>query len=239
MEKTRLDRFVQKYNLGGNAEQVKWSFKDNKLITDFVTEDRSLKGLVVMNNMHFDNIDIGVYDTAQLQRLLGVLGEDITVDINRMGERAVGLNIKNGSVSVDFNLSDLSIIPNSQKMKRIPDFGTQIKIDNKFIETFIKGKAALPDTATFSIISKGDVPTVVVGYAKTNTNRVNIPVETIIWDIEEPITFNAEMFKEILVANKECKSAVLEVSTAGLAKVNFKIDDYDSTYYLVATQGTD
>jgi len=239
MEKTRLDRFVQKYNLGGNAEQVKWSFKDNKVMTDFVTEDRSLKGLVIMNNMHFDTMDIGIYDTAQLQRLLGVLGEDITVDINRVGDRAVALNIKNGSVSVDFNLSDLSIIPDSQKMKSIPDFGTQIKIDSKFIETFIKSKAALPDTQTFSIISKKDVPTIVVGYAKTNTNRVNIPVETITWDITDPVTFNAEMFKEILVANKECKSAVLEISTAGLARVNFKVDDYDSTYYLVATQGVD
>jgi len=77
MEKTKLNRFVQKYNLNGNAEQVKWSFKDNKLMTDFVTEDKSLKGIVIMDNMHFENMDIGVYDTAQLQRLLGVLGEDI------------------------------------------------------------------------------------------------------------------------------------------------------------------
>ena len=237
MEKTKLNRFVQKYNLNGNAEQVKWAFKDNKLMTDFVTEDKSLKGIVVMDNMHFDDMDIGVYDTAQLQRLLGVLGEDISVNISKMGDKAVALNIKNGSVSVDFNLSDLTIIPGSQELKTLPEFGTQIKIDNKFIETFIKGKMALPDSTTFSILSKKHVNMVVVGYAATNTNRVNIPVETLTWDIEEPITFNAELFKEILVANKECKSAILEVSTAGLARINFKVDDYDSTYYIVATRG--
>ena len=43
----------------------------------------------------------------------------------------------------------------------------------------------------------------------------------------------------MLVANKECKSAVLEVSNEGLAKVNFKIDDYDSTYYIVAMTDVD
>ena len=53
------------------------------------------------------------------------------------------------------------------------------------------------------------------------------------------ISFNANFFKEILVANKECTSAVLEVSNEGLAKVNFKIDDYDSTYYIVAMQDVD
>ena len=43
----------------------------------------------------------------------------------------------------------------------------------------------------------------------------------------------------MLVANRECSSAVLEVSTEGLAKVNFKIDDYNSTYHIVAMQDVD
>ena len=38
----------------------------------------------------------------------------------------------------------------------------------------------------------------------------------------------------MLVANKECESATLEVSSQGLARINFKVDEYDATYYLVA-----
>ena len=72
-----------------------------------------------------------------------------------------------------------------------------------------------------------------IGYSSTNTNRVNIPTESESCDIDTPITFNANLFKEVLVANRECSSAILEVSTEGLARVNFKIDDYDSTYYIV------
>ena len=79
----------------------------------------------------------------------------------------------------------------------------------------------------------------IIGYANTNTNRVNIPVDTEVTDITDPIFFNANLFKEVLVANRECSSAVLEVSTEGLARVNFKVDDFDSTYYIVAMQDVD
>ena len=78
-----------------------------------------------------------------------------------------------------------------------------------------------------------------IGYSSTNTNRVNIPTECDTCDIDKPITFNANLFKEVLVANRECSSAILEVSTEGLARVNFKVDDFDSTYYVVAMQDVD
>jgi len=80
---------------------------------------------------------------------------------------------------------------------------------------------------------------VIIGYSSTNTNRVNIPVSCDECNIDTPITFNANLFKEVLVANKDCTSAVLHVSSEGLAKVNFKVDDYDSTYHIVATQDVD
>ena len=80
---------------------------------------------------------------------------------------------------------------------------------------------------------------VVIGYSSTNTNRVNIPVETTSSNLDKSISFNANLFKEVLVANRECTSAVLEVSNEGLAKVNFKVDDYDSTYFVVAMQDVD
>ena len=92
---------------------------------------------------------------------------------------------------------------------------------------------------TFSVVKTDDGCQVVIGYSSTNTNRVNIPVESTSCDVDTPITFNANLFKEVLVANRECSSAILEVSTEGLAKVNFKIDDYDSTYFIVAMQDVD
>ena len=124
-------------------------------------------------------------------------------------------------------------------INRLPDFETKIKLDSNFINTFIKGKSALSDIDSFAVVNGKNGCEVIIGYASTNTNRVNIPVDCTECDITSPITFNAKMFKEMLVANKECTSAVLEVSTEGLAKVNFKVDDYDSEYFVVAMQDVD
>ena len=79
----------------------------------------------------------------------------------------------------------------------------------------------------------------VIGYSSINTNRVTIPVETETYEDIEKVSFNANLFKDVLVANKECETATLEVSEKGLSKINFKVDQYDVTYYLVAVQDVD
>ena len=71
---------------------------------------------------------------------------------------------------------------------------------------------------------------------KIKTNRVTLPVETESYDKIENVSFNANLFRDVLIANKECEGATLEVSSGGLARINFKIDEYDATYYLVAEQ---
>ena len=239
MQKTKLNRFIQKYNLNGNVNSVKWSAKDNTLSTTFVTDDKSLMGNVKVDNFNFDNGSVGVYTTDQLIKLLGVLGEDVTMDVSRFGDKAVSLKVKNGSVSVDYTLSDLSVIPDPPQLKRLPDFQTTIKVDSNFIDTFIKGKSALTEAETFTIVNNNGKAEVVIGYASTNTNRVNIPVETITNELSDNISFNANLFRDVLVSNRECTSATLEVSNEGLARISFKVDDYDSTYFIVATQGVD
>ena len=175
----------------------------------------------------------------QLIKLLGVLGEDVTMNVSRSADKAISMNVANGVVSVDYTLSDLSVIPDPPQLKRIPDFQTQIKVDSSFIETFVKGKSALSEAETFTIVNGKTGPEVVIGYATTNTNRVNIPVETTSNGLTDNISFNANLFRDVLVSNKECTSATLEVSNDGLARISFKVDDYDSTYFIVATQGVD
>ena len=72
-----------------------------------------------------------------------------------------------------------------------------------------------------------------------NTNRVTIPVTTSTFENIDNISFNANLFKEVLIANKDCESATLQVSSEGLAKISFKIDDFTSTYWLVAASEVD
>ena len=239
MQKSKLDKFISKYNLGGNVNSVKWKSSGDSISTSFVTPDKSLLGNVRVDKFPFDEAEIGVYQTDQLKSLINVLGDDVSLNLTRFGDKAVSLKVKNGPVSVDYVLSDLSVISDPPQMKRLPEFGTKIKLDSNFISTFIKGKGALSDIDTFAVVKTDSGCDVVIGYSSTNTNRVNIPTECDTCDIDKPITFNANLFKEVLVANRECSSAILEVSTEGLARVNFKVDDFDSTYYVVAMQDVD
>ena len=159
MQKSKLDRFIQKYNLGGNVNSVKWKSNGDTLTTSFVTPDKSLLGNVKVDKFSFDSAELGIYQTDQLKSLIGVLGDDISLDLTKFGDKAVSLKVKNGEISIDYVLSDLSVIPDPPALKRLPEFGTKIKLDTKFINTFVKGKAALSDVDSFTIINNNSVPT--------------------------------------------------------------------------------
>jgi hypothetical protein len=237
MNKDKLNRFIQKYNLGGNVNSVKWKTDSNKLTTTFITPDKSLLGEVSVDDFTFEDSELGVYQTDQLQKLIGVLSDNINLSVSRSNGRPTSLNIQNGTASIDYVLSDLSVIADPPNLKKVPEFDTRIKLDTRVIDTFIRGKGALSDVDSFTILNENGKLVIVIGYSNINTNRVNIPVECEVNNLEDPITFNANLFREILVANRECTSAVLEVSSQGLARVNFKVDEYDSTYHIVSLQG--
>ena len=156
--------------------------------------------------------------------------------LNSSGDKAISLVVSDTDAKVNYMLSDLSVINQPPALKQLPEFQVKIKVNTKFITKFISGKGALPDTDTFTVITDDDNVKVVIGYSAINTNRVTIPVETETFEDISKVSFNANLFKEVLSANKECESATLEVSQEGLSRINFKVDEYDVTYYLVAVQ---
>ena len=83
MEKGKLGRFVQKYNLAGLVESVKWETKDNALTTAFISDDKSVLGKVTMTDFGYGDTTFGVYDTSKLTKMLSVLGESIDFEISQ------------------------------------------------------------------------------------------------------------------------------------------------------------
>ena len=239
MDKYKLTRFIDKYHLGGNVNAVVINSKGDTLSTRFITGDKALLGELEMNSWSFQDSELGVYDTEQLSRLLGVLDDDVSLNLTQSGDKAIALEISDQYSKVNFMLSDKSVINQPPPLKGIPEFQLKIKVDTNFITRFIGGKSALPDTDTFTVITSNDGVKLIIGYSSINTNRVTIPVETETYEDIENVSFNANLFRDVLVANKECETATLEVSEKGLSRINFKVDQYDVTYYLVAVQDVD
>lgn len=240
MNKQKLVKFIDKYNLGGLVNSAILSFKDNTLNTRFTSGDKSLLGILSMDKWDFEDGEFGVYNTEQLVKLLSVLDDDVTMTVSKAGEKAVSIQMSDSVSKVNYMLTDTSVISRPPVPESLPqNFELKININQQFISKFISGKQALPETDTFTIVTNNDKANVVIGYASVNTNRVTIPVSTTEYKHMDLISFNAGNFKEILSANKECESALLEVSPDGIAKITFKIDNYKSTYYLVAVQDVD
>ena len=241
MNKQKLVRFINKYHLNGIADSVvlKSSSTEELLSTRFVSSDKTLLGVIQMDKGNFEDANIGIYTTEQLLKLLSVLDEDINISITKSGDKSISMKLSDSLSSVNYMLSDPSIINEPPQLQTIPNFELSIDITSTVINKFISGKSALPDTTTFTVVTDNDATQLVIGYSTVNTNRVTIPVTTSEFYPLERTSFNAEYFSNILVANKECESATLQVSSEGLAKINFKIDDYTSTYWLVATSEVD
>ena len=240
MNKSKLTRFISKYHLGGTVNSVILNSNNNKLSTRFISGDKSVVGKVVLSKFkHLEPCELGVYNTGQLSSLLSVLGDDVDVSLSRAGDKFISMELEDTKrkTKSKYMLSDLSVIPTPPELKNLPDsFELGLKVDAHFINTFISGKGALSEAETFTILTENGETKIVIGYASIASNRVTIPVETTKQADIEPISFNANMFASILNANKDCESATLEVSSAGLSRIKFSIDNYDSEYFLVSTQ---
>ena len=239
MNKQKLVSFINKYYLNGTVNSVILNSKSNKLSVRFISGDKTLLGELEMDKWQFEDSEVGIYSTEQLLKLLSVLDEDINVTINKAGDKSIALKVSDASSSVNYMLSDISIISKPPQLKSVPNFELKIDVTPNFMNKFISGKSALAETDNFTVITDGSETKLVIGYASINTNRVIIPVTTTESSNIDNVSFNANIFKEVLTANKECESATLEVSSEGLSKITFRVDDFSVTYWLVASTNDD
>lgn len=232
MKKSYIERFISKYNLGGGTDSVTWIADKKGLTTKFISDDKHVIGTISTKNITLDVGQYSIYDTPVLKGLMSVLDDDVDITVNSPNGKATSLTLKDGTSKVVFVLSDPNNIASVPALKTLPDFENIIILDSVFIERFVKAKGALPDVATFTVLSDGKIVQIVLGYDNNNTNRITLSAESEVVEKIEPIDFHAKYMREILSANREAKSGKLEVSSQGLARITFVIDDFDVVYYL-------
>lgn len=235
MEKTKFERFISKYNLGGACESVLYTVENKTITTRAISDDKNVLCEVTAPSMGMLDGTYAVYETAKLRSLLGVLGDTLGVSIRKSSNKPVGIEFSDGTTDVTFVLADASVIPTVPDLKKLPPMDLTITMDEQFINTFVKAKGALSEVDTFTVMSDGEETTaqVILGYSSLNTNRVKIKATTTKAVALDAISFSAKYLREILVANKDAKGGQLEISSKGLAKTSFTADGITSTYYLV------
>jgi len=228
MKKASLEQFINRYNLGGEVESVKITSTDSEMKVSFISDDKTLLGEVTSKEGEFPNGEFGVYTTSQLKALLGVLESSMDVDSTESY-----IKFSDKGTSVNYMLADLSVIPVVPDLKAVPPMNVQITLDDDFTSKFIKSKGALSESDTFTFECKGGNGEIILGYSSINTNRISMKVECKCDGDVSPISFSAKYLKEILNANRGSKSANLQISSQGLANIEFEKDNLTSKYYLV------
>ena len=92
MNSSQLNRFINKYHLGGEIKSVKWASDGNSLVTRFISGDKSVLGEVKLDN--FDGVqasELGVYNTPQLASLLNILSEDVEFNLTNAGDKFISI----------------------------------------------------------------------------------------------------------------------------------------------------
>jgi len=236
MNKITLDTFIQKYNLGGNVNSVKWNSDGETLSTRFVSSDKSLLGELTLTKQTLPEFEVGVYDTPLLSKMLGTLADKVDFTLTKVDNNPVAFHLNDSVISVDYVLAAVGVIPDVPDLKNEPEYNTLVNIDTQFINSFIRGKGALADVETFAVNPVDGGLEFVIGYSDINSNRISIKVQSGAVSLTDPVVFNANLFKEVLNANKECSKATLQISDKGLAHIEFNVDDFNVKYWLVSQQ---
>ena len=243
MDKQTLMGVVNRFYLGGQTQSAPVVSTKDTLSCSFINSAKSCVGDIVLAKNGFGDYEMGLYEIQDLIKLLNVLDGELVIEANEVGDVVSQLVVsqKTNNTKVNYGLARLDVVSKKPDLTNIPEFDLELKLDKHFISSFISGKGALSDVSTFAVLSDGVDAKIVIGYSSsTQSNKVTIPVKTNkMSSLDDAVYFDADTFKEVLVANKDCESATLYVSSQGLAKVNFKVDDFDSTYVLVAKTTVD
>lgn len=247
MTKTNLQKFITKYSLRGTINAVKWGVAsaDKTLNVKAITEDKTLLVDIVWNNfVDIDkDVEIGVYETDKLEKMLKALSEEITVEVNDVDGKITSLGLSDRNTEIQFMTAELSVIPKSSSLKKTPPYEVEIELTKDFTSKFKSAKDALSDEEklTFLMGKKSKKLQMVLGYSSINSNRITLDVPALDGkdSIKTELSFNANYFKSILDANGDCENAVLRVAESGLASVQFVCGDFTATYHMTKIQSAD
>lgn len=235
MEKNKLLNFISKYTLGGSIETVEWTITPTSISTRFMTDQQDVIGEISVNlqtESEENSVVLGISNTSILTKMLSVLDDDISISfVKNSSQTPISMVLNDSSTTVNYMVADKSIIRQVPVPKKMPAFSYEFEFNREtFSDKFVKAKAAFSAEDIFTINPAMSGISVSLG---SNENKLTMLLESMTGTITRPISFDAKLLKEILVANKDSSGGKFSIIEDGIAKLELFIEDYSAIYYLV------
>jgi hypothetical protein len=240
MKKEVLQTFIRRYTLGGEINKVKWKYNatDKTLHTRAAIDNRSFVADVIMNDfsdLGAEDVIICIGDTGKVKLMLTPFGEDVTLAINKSGDRILGFTVSDSDCESYCTAADpTSIDPIAKNLQDVPEYHVVIPLTEEFLDKFLKARSALQDVDSFSVgMNKKGIFEVVMGYTTANSNRIRItPVtEPDKNKLDGALAFPIKNLVEIFKVNSDITGGTLSINSAGIIRLYFKNDKYTCTFY--------
>jgi len=234
--KLELQAIIEKYHLKGLIENVKWEIDSNKKLTvNFMAPTREMVGSLTYDGFPLPESEIGISNTTQLDKLLSITNGDLILDYAKEGKIISKLLIADQQFNLNYSLADLLTVPKPGSYNGPEEYDIETAIDSEITTALVKAKNALSNSENVVIKPSLNGLEFTFGGDVEYANKVSYSIQNI--DLTGKIftlTYNSDLLKEILVANKNADSSKLYVNSSGLMKIEFNYKNLQSKYYLVA-----
>ena len=237
MDKKLLVQLIESFYLNGLATQVKFKVKDNEAHIKFATDNKDCIG-EIKAPVQLEDCEIGIFNTAQLLKLLNITNEYIELKLEKQGNHFLKLHISDNQFDLSYNLSDLGLIQDPGVVPNLPPHDLEFDINFDFTQKYIKAHNALDKPPRFEIgVSKDfqgeEVVNFMVGEKSTYSNKVTFTEAGTVINQVKPVSFSAANFREIVSVAKSANGKAY-LFKDGLLKINLEEEGVISEYFLVA-----
>jgi hypothetical protein len=237
MEKKLLIQLIESFYLNGLATQVKFKVKDNEAHIKFATDNKDCIG-EIKAPVQLEDCEIGIFNTAQLLKLLNITNEYIELKLEKQGNHFLKLHISDNQFDLSYNLSDLGLIQDPGVVPNLPPHDLEFDINFDFTQKYIKAHNALDKPPRFEIgVTKDfqgeEVVNFMVGEKSTYSNKVTFTEAGTVINQVKPVSFSAANFREIVSVAKSANGKAY-LFKDGLLKINLEEEGVISEYFLVA-----
>lgn len=242
LHKSVLQSVISKYYLGGIIEAAKLDIENEKLQVKFVSPNKDMIGCLEHNKFPMSNCVLPIYNTTQLLKLLSITNNNISLLTEKRQKVFTKLYISDNNFNLSYALADEFLLPKVGQVTEPSEYEITIKLNSENIDALIKAKNALPGVDFMTIrndISLEDhKPTIefIFGENNEHSNKITYNVGNSICSTKISLPFNSEMFKEILLANKDMGGGSINISEKGLMVMEFEKGDIKTKYFLVRLQ---